>query len=506
MRAPRMVLAAAESRVAASIRSSPHLRMRSRVPLAVILACALLSACGPDAPRAEPAPRTASTSAMAPTDWERALDVPPDVDPALALLIGERAAAVRASAGKRAAQGAALLELGMLLDAGGLFDRALLAYAAARERGAGARAAYHEARMLVEAGEHEAALQALAHAIEAEPRYAPAHWRRGVWLLELGRAAQARAAFARARELDPQDANAWLGEARAALALDEPERAVEAAEHVLAQRPEHGYARHLLASAWRALGEHARAEEQALRATPTPSFLGDPWELEMRDRLAGYMDLMAEAQLDIQRGNAAPAVTALEQALRERPDDVTLQGLLSAALVEAGRSDEAVALLEAARSRAPRHFRIELNLAIVQAKRGALEQALAHNLRALELHPNFGPGYLHLALLRLRMREPEAALAAVEQCLARGGENAKARALQGRIERGRGEYARAAECFERATRAAPDQAGLWYDLAEMRLMAGQVEPARSAFARARELAPNDERAVKLQQALSEASR
>jgi cytochrome c-type biogenesis protein CcmH/NrfG len=47
---------------------------------------------------------------------------------------------------------------------------------------------------------------------------------------------------------------------------------------------------------------------------------------------------------------------------------------------------------------------------------------------------------------------------------------------------------------------------LWYDLAEMRLMAGQVEPARSAFARARELAPNDERAVKLQQALSEASR
>jgi len=465
--------------------------------------CGFALACAPDEPRPSPTQRIAELSGA---ELERALEVPPDVDPALALLVRERAAAVRAKSGERAAEGAAWLELGMLLDAGGLFDRALLAYRAARERGAGARAAYHEARMLVEVGRHEEALVALARAIEAEPSYAPAHWRRGAWLLELGRAREARAAFARARELDPADANAWLGEARAALALDEPVRAAEAAQHVLAQRPEHGYARHLLASAWRALGEHERAQEQAQLATPAPIFVGDAWELEMRERLTGYMDLMAEAQLDIQSGNAAPAVSALEQALRERPDDVTLQGLLSAALMEAGRADEAVQLLEAARARAPQHFRIELNLAIVQARRGELEQALAHNLRALELRPRFGPGYMHLALLHLRMKQPEAALAAVEQCLAYGGENAKARALQGRIERGRGEYARAAHSFERATRAAPDQAGLWYDLAEMRLMANEIELARSAFERAHELAPRDERAAKLKQALGEPSR
>ncbi len=67
-----------------------------------------------------------------------------------------------------------------------------------------ARWPYHVARLTAEAGDLEGALEILAEAEARSPRFAPIHWRRGQWLLDLGRTDDAEDAFATALELSPE--------------------------------------------------------------------------------------------------------------------------------------------------------------------------------------------------------------------------------------------------------------------------------------------------------------
>jgi tetratricopeptide (TPR) repeat protein len=160
--------------------------------------------------------------------------------------------------------------------------------------------------------------------------------------------AQLRLAHARARDAqslldealvrDPDDAGLLFEKARASLNLSLPRVAREALEKLLLGHPEHEAANGLLGQALSELGDHAAAAlafEKQVAHTPTPECL---------ERLADSLGRL---------GDEAKRQEVLARLSRAQHDDKA--GLLRIAKThtEAGRIDDAIAVLERARQLAP---------------------------------------------------------------------------------------------------------------------------------------------------------
>jgi tetratricopeptide (TPR) repeat protein len=76
-------------------------------------------------------------------------------------------------------------------------------------------ARFHQAAVLLQARQHEEALQALARVLALAPRLPEAHVNRGYALLGLQQPAAARMAFEQALDIRPGQANAYYGLAMA---------------------------------------------------------------------------------------------------------------------------------------------------------------------------------------------------------------------------------------------------------------------------------------------------
>lgn len=217
-------------------------------------------------------------------------------------------------------------------------------------------------QQLAAQGEHQRALERVAAALEAQPEVATFHELHARTLRESGAADEVvRASFERAVALDPQQADALAGlgrlaaeagEVDAALALydradeadpDAPSHAYAAAglliregrsaeargrlETLLAHHPHHGQAAHDLARLLVARGgELDRALALAQRAI---RFRAGPEAFET----LGWVQL--------ERGEAEPAVEALRHAVELRPDSASAQYRLGLALVAVGDADGA---------------------------------------------------------------------------------------------------------------------------------------------------------------------
>ena len=349
--------------------SPPSLRVgRDRGARLLPLALGLLAACGGTAPE----PPLAAAGDLPAGRLGTAVEV------ALAAVRDEPA-----DAGAR-------FDLAAAYDAAGLHDLAERTYGqvlALDPRHP--RAWYHRARTRRELGRTEESLADAVRAAELAPRYAPAHWRLGLWLAEVGRGEEAAACFARAVEVDPGDPGGWLGRARLALEAERHGEAIEVLEELLGRDPANGYARHLLGTALLAAGEDERAERELARAAGSRPEWRDPWVEEIRGRELGAGRELTWAWEEINAGRAAEVLPALERMNAERPADIAVLGALAAAYCGAGGPHRALALLEEARGRQPGHHRIELLLSFVHELGGDLGRAREHLERAAALHPEF---------------------------------------------------------------------------------------------------------------------
>ncbi len=156
-------------------------------------------------------------------------------------------------------------------------------------------------------GDREGALDDFDHAIRIHPDYAEAHLNRALVLNDLGRFAEAREAFARARELDDRPGEGFPADLGNRIA---EEHAKLGDLYLQADRPRS------------ALEEYRKALD--LR----PEFV------DIRSRLARVHAVLGE--LD-------EAVAELNRALEERPSFVAARIRLGAVLRRMGRTDEAVA-------------------------------------------------------------------------------------------------------------------------------------------------------------------
>jgi tetratricopeptide (TPR) repeat protein len=127
------------------------------------------------------------------------------------------------------------------------------------------------------------------------------------------------------------------------------------------------------------------------------------------------------AAAELAAGRTAAAVGRLEAALAEHAESAALQSASGIAYEQAGRWDDSLAARERALALAPDEPAAQNDLAWALARTGGdLDRALALAERAQRAAPRAFEPVDTLAAVRLRRREPAAALAGIEEAVAAG--------------------------------------------------------------------------------------
>lgn len=390
------------------------------------------------------------------------------------------------------------LELALLYHANGLVELALATYRMVLAAGpAPARVHYFAAQALEAQGRPEEARLELEQVRALAPDYAPGHWRAGDVLLELGRRDEAAAAFRAALALEPASVAARLGLARVALLADEPRAALEALAPVVEREPRERFAHGLLARAWRALGDEARAadelarEERANRTTVI-----DPWTAELQARATGILAAAERANELLTSGEARAARELLLPLYERFPEEPAVQQLLAKAELELGACDAALEVLERARASDPDQFKLELLTGQALARKGANKRALTHLERARELNPAFAPTLAALGECQLQLGQAAAAEETLTRALAAGSDAQRTQLVLGQAAMAQGTpeaLARARATFQAAAENFPGAAAPWAFLAEAQARAGERAAAERSLAEAERRDPKNER-------------
>lgn len=399
-------------------------------------------------------------------------------------------------------------DLAMLLEANHAYDAARDAWRAFTRLAPGEpRGWYGLARMQIETGDSDAALEALDRVVELAPDYPPVHWRRGLVLLDLDRLDEAERAFARTSELVPNDVSGPAGLARVALRRGETDAALARLEQLLENHPRDGYVHSLLARAAAQAGDRERAElHAAQRDQATSAWKLDPWAAEVRGRAIGFDAVIVEARRHISGGRPAEALRVLEPMVARFPGNFSAQSLFVGACVAAESFDRARAVLDASEASAGPHFRTDMNRAVVEYAAGHPEEALAMLDRAEQRNPT----YPHIHRLRGRILMDLSELEGAEEALARAIHDGDG-ALETRLElsetqRRLGKLHDSASTLRTAAASFPGKKRLWVVLVAAELESDNVEGARDALERLRRLDPEHRELAALTERVEVASR
>ncbi|MEE9608629.1 MAG: tetratricopeptide repeat protein [Myxococcota bacterium] len=222
------------------------------------------------------------------------------------------------------------------------------------------------AEYLVDLGRADEALRRVDAALARDPERAPLQHVRGFALGRSGRTEEARAAFAKAAQLDPEYAPALAS--LATLAANEGDRAAaielfDRAAELDPSKPSYLYSASQLSQlAGDREGAETRLREVIRRAPGHAASRNDlAWLLAEENRdLDTALELALEARrldpsgdvldtlgwVQLQRGDAAAAVVALEQAVEALPESPSLRYRLGLALSQAGEQERAREVLE----------------------------------------------------------------------------------------------------------------------------------------------------------------
>lgn len=187
------------------------------------------------------------------------------------------------------------------------------------------------ALILLERGEHAAALERFDRAIKANPRSAESHTGRGMAQARLGRHADAIRDFDRALELDPSYPQAYIQRGELLLQRGENERAVADLTRVLDANPGYLDAYRIRARANMALG----------RFDPAIADLNEAIGLG-----AGIEALNDRGAANLAAGRIDAALDDFERALALEPGRSDIRHNRAVALARAGRIDAALSELD----------------------------------------------------------------------------------------------------------------------------------------------------------------
>ena len=355
------------------------------------------SACQPSAPDVGPAPRFEGQS----------------IDPDVARLIDGLIEEIEADPASATARG----RLGLAYDAGGLYRTALAAFeqATVLDPG-GARWHYGRARMQAHLGDLDGALASVATARSLDGSYAPACWREGEWLLDVGRPEDAERSFRAALEKEPGALAARVGLARVHLQRGDDAAAIEILEGILENDPGEPFVYQLLGTALRRSGNARLAEEAFARAaTPREPRWPDPWRDESAEFRVGFAADLERANVLVSGPDVEEGILLLERHVPLHPTNVALLTSLGTAYCRVGRFEEGINALEAALSHRPGHYGALLNLSKAYEATNRLEDALRVAELAVEAHPELVHVHVTEGLLLRNLGRHDEALAAFRE-------------------------------------------------------------------------------------------
>jgi len=265
-------------------------------------------------------------------------------------------------------------------------------------------AALASARVAIAAGQSDAALSSLQHALAIDSSFALAHYRRGEALMLAGRTTEAETAFRRALDEDvcPLRAPKEIVDTLRRVMGDMGVPLVDL-PHLLAERSrrQHGHA---------ALGNEEFLDHVHL-AVWVHELLGD--ELAQQVLQRGWLHVQHVLNEDDRR-RIEDAVTS-----ELNPHDYALKDLkLAKVLGWSGKHDEALEVLLRARDQLDGEPEFHYNLGILLARQGRYEEALAEYQRVLDGEPGHFPAQFHAGRALAALERFNEAVTAFRRALA----------------------------------------------------------------------------------------
>ncbi len=415
----------------------------------------------------------------------------PDLD-ALDVTLAERIREAHAAVVADDAAPAAWMELGMIYESNELAAPAIECYGVAIDLYTGdatleraqAWARIGQARRA--AGEIEAAADAMRRSIEYDDSYAPTHWRLGTYLFDLGRFDEAKLAYERAIECDPEHLGGWNGVARVLIQVSEPEQAIEVLQSILERAPDDASARRLLRTA---LVHAGRGNEAAKLQAPwrRKSALGrDPWHREFR-KYRQAPPVMEQARDDLQAGKFAEAIEALEEFAEDQPDDMNVLSYLAWGYYQIGQRDAAQATIDRALTIDERSAAVLRVLARIQRSDGDSASALTTLDRILAADPNDTTTLLEKAKVSRAIGRTDDALGIYARMLQLDQSNGDAWLGKADCEATLERWSDAAESYRAALRLLPKEASAPVGLARALASDGKWELAQSVLEKVKRL-------------------
>lgn len=370
----------------------------------------------------------------------------------------------RATASAHAGHIAALGELSVLYHANGFLEAASAAYHALETLEPNEPRWWHRhAVILAGYGELETARNHAARAVTLAPEYAPARVRLADVLLKQNRFEEAAAAYKQVCQQGTYP-HALLGLARIDVERGRWTDARTKLERVVAQTNFNlGY--DLIVTVYEKLGLGAEAAKVRGRTKASGAYreMADPWVDELIDFCFDAYRLSLAAGASQRTGDGSTALRRLRRAVALAPDDVSVRFQLAQTLVE----------------------QIDLTAALRELQQCTVAA------------PSFADAWAHLAALRDRADDRNAAERVVTEGLIHNPESPGLHLMRARFHRQAGRTSAAAESYRRSLQLRPNEAEPYVELATLLLQNGGTSEALASLHQAVEVEPDFPDAISL---------
>ena len=390
--------------------------------------------------------------------------------------------------------------LGMAYDANGFKDVAALTYRQARELDEhDMRWPYLESLALSDLGRIDEALQSMDVALQIDSTYLPAHLAKGYWLIDIGKFESACETFENASTRS--NANGYmvalqLGLAQCQLELGETHTAMRTIENL----PSTG----LTPYAEMVRARVKRVSSGSGQGTTVGNILEGSNQNSWSDPVAGAVveytrGLSGESILArrlIEGGRVDDALRMIEDLQIRYPNEPHLIELHSAALTTLDRRSEALKVLQNGVRLFPDSYVLQFNLGLLLESLEQYESALKRYDEAVRLKVDFISAYDAKAMLLMSQMNNGVARDVLEASLEHRSPNAQTFYLLGVLCGGEGNWQQSAEYLTNASVLEPDNVDVLASLALSLSELGRVDDAIVAIDRAQTLAPNNNKVAR----------
>lgn len=296
---------------------------------------------------------------------------------------------INAAAASPSSRGAAYGAVGQLLMAAEMYDAAESFLRTATTLAPGEpRWPYYLAHVYRTKNDLESAVKLFERTTELAPSYEAASAWSGFIYLDLDRLADAEAQFAEAYDLNPQSAAALFGRGRVALMKRDYAGAAENFEAALRVDPEAGVIHFPLATAYRAMGQNAKADTQLRLWRDRNVGMRDPFLDEVGEALQSSLAYELRGDREIRREQWASAVSYYRKSVELAADNAERRHKLGTAMLAAGDTAGASEQFRRALELAPRLAKVHLSMGIISQLRGSHGDAIEHFREGVRSDPS----------------------------------------------------------------------------------------------------------------------